>query len=44
MANTIEQHLKLLIGDLVITVAKLSAENEQLRETQKAPTRKQASV
>lgn len=32
MANTADHHLKVLIGDLVITVAKLAAENETLRE------------
>jgi len=37
MANTIEHHLKLIAGDLLITLAKLSAENEALRENQRPP-------
>lgn len=32
MANPVDYHAKLMIGDLVLTVAKLSAENEALRE------------
>lgn len=32
MARTVEDHLKVLVGDLVITVARLSAEVEELRE------------
>ncbi len=32
MADPAEHHLKLLIGDLLVTVARLSAENEALRE------------
>lgn len=39
MANSIEHHLKLIVGDLVLSLAKLAVENEQLRETQK-PTSK----
>jgi outer membrane murein-binding lipoprotein Lpp len=37
-------HLKLIIGDLVVTVAKLSAEVEALRTNQKAPKREQATA
>jgi len=32
MAESVDHHAKLIIGDLVLTVAKLSAENEDLRE------------
>lgn len=32
MAKTTEDHLKLIAGDLVVTVARLSAENETLRD------------
>lgn len=32
MAKTTEDHLKLITGDLVVTVARLSAENDTLRE------------
>jgi hypothetical protein len=32
MANTVEHHAKLIIGDLVLTVAKLSAEKDALAE------------
>lgn len=32
MANPIDYHAKLIIGDLVLTIAKLTAENEALRE------------
>jgi hypothetical protein len=34
MANSIEHHAKLIIGDLVLTVAKQAAELEALRESQ----------
>jgi hypothetical protein len=34
---TAEDHLRLLIGDLVLTVARLSAENDALRAAAPAP-------
>jgi hypothetical protein len=37
MANTVDHHAKLIIGDLVLTIAKMAAENETLRENQKPP-------
>jgi outer membrane murein-binding lipoprotein Lpp len=32
MPKSLDDHLKLLTGDLVLTVARLAAENEALRE------------
>lgn len=43
MANTPEHHAKLIIGDLVFTVAKQAAEIETLRESQKAPKKPKAA-
>ncbi len=40
MANSPDYHAKLIIGDLVLTIARLSADNEALRENQK-PGKKQ---
>jgi hypothetical protein len=34
---TIDQHLRILIGDLVITVARLSAENDALKAAAPPP-------
>lgn len=39
MAQNADHHVKLIIGDMVLTIAKLAAENEALRENQK-PVRK----
>jgi len=36
MANSIDHHAKLIIGDLVLTVARQAAEIEALREAQVA--------
>jgi hypothetical protein len=37
MAQTAEFHLKLILGDLLFNIANLTAQNEALRENQKAP-------
>lgn len=38
MANPLEFHVKVLMGDLVLQVAKLAADNEALREQLAAVT------
>lgn len=42
MAHHPDHHAKLLIGDLLLRVAQLSAENEALRENQKPPKKAKA--